>query len=1615
MKIKFQLLLPLLLVTLGINKTIAQEYFESFHSEDFTYPAYSEYYQDYRNPENSKAFLASYCEGILQYSTHNGLTIQDTIQLGNGYIKAIDFEVLGIGDKEVLAVTTSESEVIIYDVNQKKVIYQTEVNYLLNDIQYSNIDPNILWGGDKRGQLVQINTATKEIKYYPIHEMGIARIELFFDKIITSSFDHTIRVTNQKTLENEQTLKFQVPILEYDVSADGLIALGVARGVALYSLIDEKWLYGKHLTKKKVKVYEGEKAHIWHPYDNEDEYFLGGVLKKVNFIRRSHIIACSGQWDGTELLHVQNPSQIIYPFFEDTIGEAYTNYIFNQDNHLSFLNSDEMRYFVESGEPMPYELPEKADYIKGITDVGGIKYVAMPFPYEIEIQLEDVGEYYPDFNDPEQKFNFIAIDEYSRFSDTTRFEPYLQIADYHFNHQIPFTTAVLDSAEYLFSIEEMGGYEFIDQCGWWNQIIDEIGVDPLCVLETKWLRRDTSSYFKEFGYSYWLSSGFDFQDMRLINVYENLIRQAYIAFDEYKNGFSEELIALQPAVSKNVEKVLSSRSFELYNDQDFVRMEQKGHLSKVESFAISPDQKYLATAGQDSKIILWDFYTGVKLKEIDLGIELGLNQNWRTYDTEWEHGLIELEFHPYHPWIVTSTRERGSACIDYTTGQVIGEGWRYYYGVISDDGEFLIADGEVLMKLPEMYTIDSYEGDFVPESYIRGNNKVLEIRNGKSYQSNIVKDYIDSDIEIIYNNIYELSGGFDQDIWGYGMISPSGRWYAIDSILYDNNNNTCWDLRDYSYDYYDYHPVYELAAFSPDETKFAYMAGKQINVMDLNTMQISTIVDTTVYKFDNPIQFSPDGKYLVSKVWEIQGGELNWLEEANTNRTLGIYDLENMSKLRHHNGHPVEPMRVMMDSTGHHLLFQGNDFIYVLNRENLSIQQLQLEQESKSYNLNFPRTRITLDKENKVVVQGIIDQTYGYGSRWYDFEWYPETGEFRKYFEGELDIDFYASESDIVYKIYDDYQDYTSENFEVWYGQKLVEIYTEKDTNHVVRIDTARYNKIIQDIYDAGEIKVSGSFNYSSDNGQPIAVSPNLDYMYLSNPDHGITKYSLPDMKVLLEWGANEEHLLQILDWQNEMLTISNNGDIILWDMTTNRPAEKLRFYGDKSGLFMITPDNYYSATKENIDFVSFKKGNNFVPISSFDIKYNRPDIILERLNSSDQELIDAYHKAYQKRLIRMGIKESQLDIESSPALQFDNFEHLPKFTNDSIVEVFISSTEKLEGAQLWLNGVPQDIMFKSVGDQASVQVQLVNGLNELEIKGITKSGKNTLPITYMIEKKTTNKKRNNLYVLSIGVSEYADSSFNLNYAAKDARDVSNTFSQLESFDTISSFTLINDDVTHEALPEIKAYLNRADINDVVVIYIAGHGLLDENFYYYYAVYDVDFNAPQEKGWSYTLLEGLLANCKANKKLLIFDTCHGGEIDKEELVQNESDNTSEEEVLFRASKSFKYNDQQSHAGALSKEFFGDFRKGVGATVIASSGGTEYAAESTTYQNGIFTYFLKKALEEDKADLNADNLITVNELRIYLNEEVRKATNGNQNPGTRIINDKHQIVLKRITP
>ena len=512
------------------------------------------------------------------------------------------------------------------------------------------------------------------------------------------------------------------------------------------------------------------------------------------------------------------------------------------------------------------------------------------------------------------------------------------------------------------------------------------------------------------------------------------------------------------------------------------------------------------------------------------------------------------------------------------------------------------------------------------------------------------------------------------------------------------------------------------------------------------------------------------------------------------------------------------------------------------------------------------------------------------------------------------------------------------------------------------------------------------------------------------------------------------------------VIVTADDGISELWDVgNPHHPEHIVSFIAFEDGAWAtITPEGYYRASPGELHSLTFRVGNDSFPFEQFDLRLNRPDVVLSRMGNSSKDLIAAYHRAYVKRLALNNVNAEMLSddfhvptIEVTPSF-------LPPSTNERTLHLRVKATDsltQLKQLNIYINDVP---IYGSAGIELQSQhtnsweqdvaIALSAGTNKVQVSavntGLTESLKYTSHIVYA----GPSKSKPDLYVVAIGVSNYKDSDYHLDYAAKDARDFISFWQKKKNrFGTVHALPLIDRDATREKILGAREFLAEADVDDEVIVLVAGHGLLDNNEDYYFATQDLDFTHPSTRGLPFEKLEEVVDGIRARKKLMLIDTCQAGEVDKDQ--QNEKPVAAANIAANSASKSDmsaqidrlpvgvkaraipKARAQVlgvtrvglTNAISLVQELFADLRRGSGAYIITASGGMDFAFEGGGLSNGTFTAAVLEGLNGE-ASKDHDGGITVSGLWDYVDRRVPELTSGKQKPTIRRENLENDFLL-----
>jgi WD40 repeat protein len=271
--------------------------------------------------------------------------------------------------------------------------------------------------------------------------------------------------------------------------------------------------------------------------------------------------------------------------------------------------------------------------------------------------------------------------------------------------------------------------------------------------------------------------------------------------------------------------------------------------------------------------------------------------------------------------------------------------------------------------------------------------------------------------------------------------------------------------------------------------------------------------------------------------------------------------------------------------------------------------------------------------------------------------------------------------------------------------------------------------------------------------------------------------------------------------------------------------------------------------------------------------------------------------------------------------------------------------------------------------DLVNFEVSLPDGDNEISIAVYNDDGTMmSQALNQKIHVDDPMKGLPDLYALVIGISKYHEHDIQLQFAASDAEKIANTLANRGKplFKNIHIQTLID---KQAQVPAIKAEFQKMakgiKVGDVFMLYLAGHGTTIEGDYHFIP-WEMKYTSPQAlKTYSISRsqFQDLLKKIKAQKSMIILDTCHSG--------------------------AFSSNESQALAmrGMKEKSAIRRFKHFTGRAIFAAAAKDQETPDN--YRNhGLFTYALLEAMQE-KADLagNKNGFISVDEVVKYVTERV----------------------------
>lgn len=466
--------------------------------------------------------------------------------------------------------------------------------------------------------------------------------------------------------------------------------------------------------------------------------------------------------------------------------------------------------------------------------------------------------------------------------------------------------------------------------------------------------------------------------------------------------------------------------------------------------------------------------------------------------------------------------------------------------------------------------------------------------------------------------------------------------------------------------------------------------------------------------------------------------------------------------------------------------------------------------------------------------------------------------------------------------------------------------------------------------------------------------------------------------------------------------------------------------YNDKE-FAIITTEGYYAGSPGCERFLYILKDGNQLGMDILAPWRNRPAEVLKKLGGDENEIRILEHTT-ERWLQKLGFRADSMrdepQLRDVPSVIVARPAVVMEAEKVSIpIKITADNTQAITDIRIKADGVNipqkwQQNLYVAPNKELVVQAEvvLVPGVNWIEVTPMNSLGiqGKTERFRVICNKEAKQAKQ---YVVAIGVSQYQDSTMNLQYASKDAGDIVAAFREFYHGET-EVLLLQDKEVTKEAtLSKIRQFVASAKEHDKLVVYCAGHGVLDDQMDYYYAPTDFDSDRIKETGIFIDDLLDCIDSTSARQRLLLLDTCHSGllgEEGEEQMALAMGNLPSGVRAIQHRGMKVKAAETGMNAAFQKRyieEFFSHQQTRRGLNVLSGSAGAEFALESDELKNGVFTAAVVEILKGNvDADANADGKISIAELYGAVAGRVSQQTAGLQQPSLSYLENEGKQVL-----
>ncbi len=433
------------------------------------------------------------------------------------------------------------------------------------------------------------------------------------------------------------------------------------------------------------------------------------------------------------------------------------------------------------------------------------------------------------------------------------------------------------------------------------------------------------------------------------------------------------------------------------------------------------------------------------------------------------------------------------------------------------------------------------------------------------------------------------------------------------------------------------------------------------------------------------------------------------------------------------------------------------------------------------------------------------------------------------------------------------------------------------------------------------------------------------------------------------------------------LITGGNDGIVRVRNLDTGELL--VQIISTLSGWTAVDAQGRFDGTITGVDDVKWLASQLKLPIDNFSQPYYEPGLVARYIRAPSGFLAPAPTPVFggialpPKVAVTAQAAGNGVEVTIVAQDQGGGVASISLFQNGKLVPIQRQIGERKEAQ----NGVPSTIRIYRVPlapgvnhfEAVATSLKQVEGEHAIaDVSGAVVAAPAPAPTPNAAPAPVSAASLPTLHILTVGINKYRDARLNLDYGVSDATAILQSLQTSQgAFGKVIAKKLIDQGATRAAIIKALTDYQNAPVNDVLVVYLAGHGEIVGDDWYFLP-HDFVFTPAGIKttGISATTWRDLLSRVGPQRVMILIDSCKsGGSID-------------------------------TLATAIDRRLLRSLGRDAGVAILAGARRDQSAEEFPQLHHGAFTYVLLQGVG-GKADAQHNGQITTNQLLTYSTSEL----------------------------